>query len=886
MSQSNVDGDKTPSGNQSADAQPLPTTDTGENGSYYAEFLNIISGSDSAVDDVGEGADGAKKLMDESLSENAVDDDLLEGADKPSADNAVEVAEKEEHAAEVVTVRNHDNPTHHESLRSITGVDQDQPGRMDVNSEEELNEGEDTNETDETAPTNNNDVIKERRAPDGTDIGVEQVDEQAPQLNRRFYLGLDRASVRERRDRARQERAQRRRGRQTADSDDAESQTRQRRASGADPRMMTRMMSRIVHRASVTSSAPEVTIEATLVEDSEVVVAEQMSSFEQNWKKISIIMCFLLTLMAVLPVAVFLGDDIIDGLTSAVSTATAVPTKAIPPSFPTALPTSFPSLQPSSPPSFSNSPTLEMVQGRGEVRCGLLNSTIISASGLKYDLCRAVAAVLFGNPEKIKPVPASIENRFQLLNDRNVDLLLTGDTHTLKREVVEPSTGAGFSFSSPYYYDGMVYFGDKTLVRCAENQKRYGECDNLKICISNSSHHLDFVESSFPSDFVTAVPPLEIEGMMMNDTCNVTATDRSYLQKSAFRNGNNSNYALGKKMVDKNPLAIVTRNNDREFSDVVNWVVQALFYGEEQGVAKNLSLCQNYTNLTGNISDLVFLNAVYCVGSYIQIFDEGLDHRGMNSINDGSTGMIYAIPFGELETDDDDFVGIEVNTSRLDNIRDTRTLNCGVLVPGDFDGNITESSKLVGMSVDYCRTLAAALFNGDGEFGRLKFTPFSGNVSTAFGELGNRTLDVLAGANIQRKYDFESSSSFDGFHFSTPYYFGNETAGEDASFISLATWEDEHDALFSSFVNAVVSATIYAQENNIKKKQSKEMPVVSFFGSELKWALRDAISFLGNYDQIYTKNFDNFQEKDRGRNILNENGGPQIHSFPGLTHGQ
>ena len=109
---------------------------------------------------------------------------------------------------------------------------------------------------------------------------------------------------------------------------------------------------------------------------------------------------------------------------------------------------------------------------------------------------------------------------------------------------------------------------------------------------------------------------------------------------------------------------------------------------------------------------------------------------------------------------------------------------------------------------------------------------------------------------------------------------------EDVTFISLATREGEDNVLFSSFVNAVVVATIYAQENGIKMKQSKEMPLMSIFGSELKWALRDAISHLGNYDEIYRKNFGYVAEEDRGRNILNEKGGPQLHSFPGLTHGQ
>ena len=101
------------------------------------------------------------------------------------------------------------------------------------------------------------------------------------------------------------------------------------------------------------------------------------------------------------------------------------------------------------------------------------------------------------------------------------------------------------------------------------------------------------------------------------------------------------------------------------------------------------------------------------------------------------------------------------------------------------------------------------------------------------------------------------------------------------SLFSLATRED--DVLISSFVNCVVLATIYAQENEIKRRKSKEMPLLPVFGSEFKWALRDAIYYSGSYDRIYKKHFGVVSEEDRGRNYLNEYGSPQIHSFPGLS---
>ena len=94
----------------------------------------------------------------------------------------------------------------------------------------------------------------------------------------------------------------------------------------------------------------------------------------------------------------------------------------------------------------------------------------------------------------------------------------------------------------------------------------------------------------------------------------------------------------------------------------------------------------------------------------------------------------------------------------------------------------------------------------------------------------------------------------------------------------MATRED--DVLFASFVNCIVLATIYAQDNRIHRDESSQLPLVSVFGSHLNWALRDAIVYSGSYDQIYSRNFgSNISEAFRGRNTLNE-GGPLMHSLP------
>mmetsp|Transcript_10548 Transcript_10548/g.22344 ORF Transcript_10548/g.22344 Transcript_10548/m.22344 type:complete len:360 (+) Transcript_10548:418-1497(+) len=348
--------------------------------------------------------------------------------------------------------------------------------------------------------------------------------------------------------------------------------------------------------------------------------------------------------------------------------------------------------------------------------------------------------------------------------------------------------------------------------------------------------------------------------MLINGTCNVVTSSKYFIQleKNIFNNTYaKGNYTFGEEILSKEPLAIVTRKDDREFSDIVNWIIHTILHQEGH---RDPTLCQNYTDLTSlDALDLNFKNAVHCVGNVTEIFGE----TGTRiQLENGTSGLLYAIPFGNLDSDsiDDSFPG-----GMLAQIRKNNSFNCGVAVAANFVGNVKESDGLVRMGVEYCRTLAAALHNGDHK--NVMFQPFPEADDSSFIALSNRTIDVLVGAKIRMEYDFKQPPSRDGAHFSTPYYYGNETANE-VSIYSIATRED--DALFASFVNSVVLATIYAQENEIHKEDMLKMPLVSLYGSDLNWALRDAVAYSGNYDDMYSEWFKNVTEATRGRNVVNK----------------
>jgi len=690
------------------------------------------------------------------------------------------------------------------------------------------------------------------------EVGAVQVDEQAPSLNRLFFRGRRSLLIRQRawREPRRLER-----------SDDNGEMAQRQSETGSAVEEQDAHDATVVQDENTTTAIRRVSeyirvrfsglLQATLVadvEEGEVFEAEPVGLFERNWKIFASAAGALLLALLAISVIVFYvsqnGNSEEGGAT------------------------------PTSSPTFDPRPTLEIVQERGHVLCGMSAKTIESGEGFYIELCRSVAAVVLGNPDSFVGVPVTGVSRWRNLLDRKVDLLVYGDTHTFEREIREKSTGSGFAFSTPYNYDGMIFTGNETLVRCAEGFKRYGECLSLKICVQRSSTHYDFLAQAFPPTSLAFGSTFEGRAdMLFNGTCNVIAADKSQIRWSelvhnAIRDGK---YIRGEKTMTKEPLAMVTRNTDREFSDIVNWVLQALLIGQEQGLIKDLSLCQNHTDLTSHdASELVFMNAVYCVGNYMEIFDDDPNEWKMNQINRG-TGMLYSIPFGNVENG----AGAEpaAHSLTLEKIKNEGFFTCGVTVPDDFEGDITRSDNLVGMSVDYCRTLSAAMFIGDSE--RVHFLNFTNTDNSSVVALANGTLDVLVGGRNQQEFDFGTSASPRGLSFSTPYYYGNESASDGVGFYSMATRED--DVLFASFVNCVVMATIHAQENDIQKHKSREMPLISIFGSNSSWALRDAISYSGSYDEIYARNFGSGVAKSaRGRNTLND-GGPLMLPFLNLS---
>lgn len=530
-----------------------------------------------------------------------------------------------------------------------------------------------------------------------------------------------------------------------------------------------------------------------------------------------------------------------------------------------------PSFNPTSPPHDSRR-TLEIVRTRDEpkLKCGLsLNSANSFAfRNMTWDLCRAVASVVLGDPESFAPIPVTAEDRFIKLRDKKIDVLIWGDSYTLEREISEITSGTGFSFAPPYFHAGLVYVGKESYVNCTQSVQRYGDCSDLKICVQGATSVCSAMRTIFPRSFLDECSTFDemVEQFDKGD-CNVVACDLfQFLTSRLYDEVQRGDlYFTDDTLSTGNwPHAMVTRKDDHQWSSIVEGVQVVLIRSLQKNVTQDASLCQKRSQ-TENSSALLFLNAPICVGNFGEIFLRYFPVTLYNTEDKKEeTGLIFSPNLGSLDRRSD------TNSDERGTLREiiNRTkLNCGVL-------NHTGNKELTAMSSIYCKAVAAAIFHGDSN--AVNFT-YLDSFSESLEHLKHGAFDIIAGDNLWALQGLWQSSDFSGsylkklyseFGSSVPYYYATKDNGEVGRAMSLVTHleKDAKDDVFLSFVNAVVTATIHAVINDISKESGMQMPFYEMFGEELRFMLKDVVYFVGNYDDIYDESHG---DKDRGVNNVN-----------------
>jgi general L-amino acid transport system substrate-binding protein len=390
-------------------------------------------------------------------------------------------------------------------------------------------------------------------------------------------------------------------------------------------------------------------------------------------------------------------------------------------------------------------------------------------SHLRHPLhqCRAIANGVLGDPGAVDFQVVPFSDRFKVLADNMVDVTAI-TTHTMERDVYQDGAKRGFTFTTPYFYEGLGYAGVPAFVECADNLDVSGACADLKLCTADGSTWIDIIRGLFPEDnIVTTVLSEDGFPKLEDGSCNTVAGERHDLGRDyAKANGYTGPYVLGTNILSKEPLGFVTRDDDARWSDVVNWVIQALLSAEEQGTTQATAQDMGTFDLLGEEFEDLFIRAIEASGNYGEIYErqmESIVPRGdPNAISSGDSGLLYPHPFGSVAT-----VG-PVPDGKLREIMDRGELRCGASSVPAFSRYDYDQWSWVGFDVDFCRALSAAIFSGDPT--RVLFVKYS--TAQRFKALAAGDVDVLSRITTHTlARDVLEPASQTGFTFSAPTYY-------------------------------------------------------------------------------------------------------------------
>ncbi|MDW7745497.1 amino acid ABC transporter substrate-binding protein [Halomonas sp.] len=319
--------------------------------------------------------------------------------------------------------------------------------------------------------------------------------------------------------------------------------------------------------------------------------------------------------------------------------------------------------------SSASAATLDEVQKRGELRCGV-NVGLSGFSspdqdgtwqGLDVETCRGIAAAIFDDPEAVSFTPLTAKERFTALQSGEIDVLSRNTTWTATRD-----NSLGLNFTATTFYDGQGFMVAKDL-----GIESPDEFNGASICIQSGTTHELNLADYFPSrgieiQTVTFDTPDQTAQGFASGRCDILTSDTSQLSALRLQLPEPDSVEILETLISKEPLGPVVRQGDDQWLDIVKWSIFAMVNAEELGVnsdnvddmkadppnpqvARLLGVDGDYGEQLGLENDWAY-NLISHVGNYGEVFASTVGEdspmqisRGVNALwNEG--GILYAPP--------------------------------------------------------------------------------------------------------------------------------------------------------------------------------------------------------------------------------------------------
>jgi len=311
--------------------------------------------------------------------------------------------------------------------------------------------------------------------------------------------------------------------------------------------------------------------------------------------------------------------------------------------------------------------TLDQVKARGQLICG--SNTGLAGfglpdsqgvwRGLDVDECRAIAAAIFNDPNKVKFLPVNAKDRPTILASGEIDVLIRNTTWTLSRQ-----TG-GMFFTGINFYDGQGF-----MVRKELGVDSALKLDGASVCVQQGTttelNLADYFRShAMKLEAVVFATDEEATKAYDSGRCDAYTTDASGLYSERLKMSKPDDNVVLPEIISKEPLGPAVRKDDIQWFQIVQWTHYALITAEELGVTKAnvdeklksdnpairrlLGVEGDFGKGLGLTNDWAY-RIVKHVGNYGEIFERNVGmgspikiRRGLNALWDKG-GLQYAPP--------------------------------------------------------------------------------------------------------------------------------------------------------------------------------------------------------------------------------------------------
>lgn len=314
--------------------------------------------------------------------------------------------------------------------------------------------------------------------------------------------------------------------------------------------------------------------------------------------------------------------------------------------------------------------TLSTVQERGSLNCTGHNGSYLGLAeiddagawkGLDIDLCRALASAIFGTYEgHLNIVPISWAQRWPLLQSGELDVIIKSSDWTASRDAE-----LGLQFTNIY-----LFTSQKLMVRKELGASSIADLDGGSVCLPAGTSVERFLANylagnGLSMEFIASETTEEVQAAYLSGRCDALAEWDVQLAVTRLNAENADDHEILPDTFGGGPTAMIVRENDARWLDVVNFMLSTLLTAEQEGVtqanvdemkanppspdvAKMLGVTPGFGTRVGLSDDFAY-DIIKNVGNYSEVWERNLGQdspymleRGMNAIWQNG-GMLWPI---------------------------------------------------------------------------------------------------------------------------------------------------------------------------------------------------------------------------------------------------